>query len=379
MTRIQTVFQESEIAHVWANRGAITGHTPLVSFMNGGKGRRQSFDGDAFYSYDTVIARRIGHKGKTAYILDVASFGPTTGKHLRMIRSAMRNSDWAFEVECGKRGQSLYFTPASLRDHYLDTYRETLPVSRYQHVVARAFCHRAVYLSKAIDVCRYFGLSHKTLDREQNKIGGKLNECRAIVQEYDGKLSNRREERRDTERKNRLLDEAHAIERAIKLAEECIIRGKLPDINYYTGWGHAAFGYQDKYLESRPDLLTGIKDLRAKRDAASISDWLAGKPATPNYDWPTVLRVEKAYGSDSAPEMVTSKGARVPLSAAKHTYAFIMAHRSAGWKTNGETHEIGMYRLESVNAQGVVVGCHRVTWEEIDRFAALMGWNTPAI
>ena len=77
-------------------------------------------------------------------------------------------------------------------------------------------------------------------------------------------------------------------------------------------------------------------------------------------------------------EMVTSKGARVPLADAQRTYRFALLVRAKGWHKNGETHAIGGYQLDAVNDAGVVAGCHRVTWPEIESFAASQQWEANA-
>ena len=61
---MKTVFTSTEIAHVWVHESAPSGRSP----------GNASFDGDAFKSYATVIGRRIRSAGRTAYILDLASF-----------------------------------------------------------------------------------------------------------------------------------------------------------------------------------------------------------------------------------------------------------------------------------------------------------------
>jgi hypothetical protein len=73
-------------------------------------------------------------------------------------------------------------------------------------------------------------------------------------------------------------------------------------------------------------------------------------------------------------EMETSKGATVPLSDAKRAFAFVTAKRQTGWHANSETFSIGQFTLSAVNEQGVVAGCHRVTWDEINRFAKSQAW-----
>lgn len=107
---------------------------------------------------------------------------------------------------------------------------------------------------------------------------------------------------------------------------------------------------------------------RLAKDADEIAAWLAGSTeAPPSYHWPVMLRAEGA-------ELVTTKGARVPLADAERTFRFASALRSRGWHRNGETHIIGGCQLDAVNDAGIVAGCHRIAWGEIERFAKAMAW-----
>ena len=102
--------------------------------------------------------------------------------------------------------------------------------------------------------------------------------------------------------------------------------------------------------------------------AETIQKWLAGESVTiPHFVGGTFLRAVED-------QMQTSRGARVPLDQAKLAFRFAQSKRESGWHRNGETFKIGDYNLDSVNAQGVIAGCHRVTWAEIERFAATQGW-----
>lgn len=107
---------------------------------------------------------------------------------------------------------------------------------------------------------------------------------------------------------------------------------------------------------------------RLAKDAEEVAAWLAGSTeVSPSYHWPVMLRAEGA-------ELVTTKGARVPLADAERTFRFASALRSRGWHRNGETHTVGGYQLDAVNDAGIVAGCHRIAWPEIERFAKAMAW-----
>lgn len=303
---MKTVFRSAEIAHIWAHRGAPSGRSP----------GNLSFDGDAICSYATVIGRRITARGKTAYVLDRASFSNSTAKSQGKVWQAIPDTEKTFLVRIGQRGQSLRFTPAELAAHY-EAHAAELAAempSRYARIRAEQWQAVTAELEKAADCLAYFGLG---VARLQKKIAArKAGDSTAA--------------------------ETLKADRAKREAARIVSEKK-----------------------------------EAARIAGKVAEWLAGLPVYPASNWPTVLRVEGGQDDRGAiiQEMVTSKGARVPLEDARRTYRFAMLARAKGWHKNGETHPIGSYQLDAVNENGVVAGCHRVTWAEIERFAAAQGWN----
>lgn len=81
--------------------------------------------------------------------------------------------------------------------------------------------------------------------------------------------------------------------------------------------------------------------------------------------FPVAFRVE-------GDELVSTLGARVPLHAARVAYRFAMSKRGQVWRENGETCLVGMYRLNAINEHGIVAGCHRITWAELERLAPVL-------
>lgn len=123
----------------------------------------------------------------------------------------------------------------------------------------------------------------------------------------------------------------------------------------------------------------------AKENAEKIQQWLNGEPVSIPYTVNAVyLRAKsRAYcdhesgmfnPNEQLVEMETSKGARVPLTEAEKAFRFAQLKRATGWHRNGDTFRIGEFQLDAVNDFGVVAGCHRVAWNEIERFAKLQGW-----
>ena len=71
----------------------------------------------------------------------------------------------------------------------------------------------------------------------------------------------------------------------------------------------------------------------------------------------------------------TSKGVPLPVEAVKIAYKFALRHRENGWHRNGETFKVADWQLDNISENGVIAGCHRFSWNEIERFASLMEWN----
>jgi hypothetical protein len=101
------------------------------------------------------------------------------------------------------------------------------------------------------------------------------------------------------------------------------------------------------------------------RQQELITRWRAGHYSGCLYDVPTMLRID-------GPEVVTSRGARFPVSHAKRALAFVRKIRESGqaYVRNGHTVHLGPYPLDRIEPDGTVkAGCHVVSWEEIQRIA----------
>lgn len=72
----------------------------------------------------------------------------------------------------------------------------------------------------------------------------------------------------------------------------------------------------------------------------------------------------------------TSHGASVPLAHAVKAFRFVklMRERGTAWQRNGKTIRVGHFQIDSISANGdFVAGCHKFTWPEVERAAALAG------
>lgn len=354
---MKTVFRSKEIAHIWANRGASFGRSP----------GNLSFDGDSISSYATVIGRRIEARGKTAYVLDRASFSNSTSKSQSRVASALPQSETVFHIREGRRGQSLRFTPITLAAWY-ETRAASLAgemPSRYARIRCLQWQAVTDNLMHAREVLAFFGYGTARLDRKiaSRKAGDATAADRLLA---DRKKREQAKLARDKK------DLAEKTARNIKGATE-FVAGIRPESRVDLTQKTAALDTLPEALRARfvaavAEHNAAIDAREAKENAEKLAAWISGEAVNLPYSCPTMLRAENA-------EMVTSHGARVPLEDAARTYRFILKARAAGWHRNGDTHQIGSYHLDAVNDCGVVAGCHRVTWAEIERFAALMGWK----
>lgn len=99
--------------------------------------------------------------------------------------------------------------------------------------------------------------------------------------------------------------------------------------------------------------------LESWRQGGSVESWQL------SYADETALRIE-------GEEIVTSKGARVPLS---HAIRILPAVRSGvPYQHNGHSIHLGHYRIDSIDAEGNLrAGCHYIKRTEIERIAAQLG------
>lgn len=346
---MKTVFKSDEIAHIWANASAPYGRSP----------GNLSFDGDAIKSYATVIGRRIKDRGRVAFVLDRASFSNSTSKSQGRVWQAIPDSEKVFLVKIGTRGQSLNFTGKGIAEHYEKRANEvaTAAPSRYARIRAEQYQEATAFLEQAREALAYFGYGTARLD---SKLAArKAGEATAAdtLAEYGRKLKAAKEAKEKRERAERIARNISEVEKF--LADDRPATRWLDTLEPHRA---SAFALLPKELQERVAAKVNASN------ASLVARWLAGGAVELPHDHATLLRAD-------GEEMVTSKGARVPLSDAGRTYRFAMAFKSKGWHRNGTTHEIGGYQLDAVNEQGVVAGCHRVSWDEIERFAGAQGWS----
>lgn len=115
---------------------------------------------------------------------------------------------------------------------------------------------------------------------------------------------------------------------------------------------------------------------RRLEQAEQYEAWKQGTGSSYGFDarlFPVAFRIESREGEgEHSCELVSSLGARVPLDEAKVALRFALSHRQAGWTRNGAMHRVGHYQLDSIGRDGVKAGCHKITWDEIERLTGIL-------
>jgi hypothetical protein len=290
------------------------------------------FHGDAFYSYGTVIGRRIRYKGTEAFIVNVCRFSSTTSEHQGLLKAAIPNYDRngtplplisgnSIDKACLVRaGERVFFYAGGQ-----GTQLSPSPRDLYTFAIDQA--------SQFLD---YAERPRVDKDQWRNAADAWLSEADKIIAFYDLKVS---------------ADMAAIAKHRRNLAQDAKKRAK------------AEADQQRRDQEAQAQ--------RAKDEQRDLAKWTKGGRVNRSFfNSPVKLRIDP----DDEMQVQTSRGATVTVKEARRAFRFACKHRAAGWRHNGETFEFGGYAMDAVNTDGVVVGCHRIAWDEIERFAKTMKW-----
>lgn len=276
----------------------------------------EHFEGASYYSYSTEIARIIKHNGKTAYLLNDTSYSVTTSGHQSGIRQAIPQDAIKFTIGGCGRGDSLHdVTGAMLFDYAVNQSAECASkATRAKSNKDGLLSRQSAWLKEAREISSFFGLRRKVDEKTIERLQA-------------------------------------ASKRAHKLQ-----------------------------LKANKERQAGIE----KENAELVQSWLDGGSVRFHWNVQKVF-LRAVYGKEFCPDgngimasserlMETSRGVTVPLPDAEKAFRFAIARKVKGWHRNGEVFAVGSYQLDAVNEQGVVAGCHRIEWQEIERFAKQQGW-----
>ena len=302
----------SELTHLWAQNNN----------ANKRAGNLYCEDGKLIF-YSTCLGRFLKHKGKDYVLINTETYSSRTGKHNGNKWRALQGHDIPkFYVGGLRRGTMLDFNNPRLECYKwaMDQAAERLQKSVKARTNKAYLLEQAQHwMGEAQRTSDFFGLK-KTIDRKAlDKIVADKDKA---AKEYAEQI-NRAEIRRAELEYERIKEATADLER---------------------------------WMRNDPDIQGGGYYFR---------------------DLPVRLRVETlpddGHG-ESGKQVVTSIGARIPYADGKRTFEFYIKVHDRGWRSNGETFQIGAYQLNAANAQGIVAGCHRISHEEIMRFAKQEGW-----
>jgi len=300
-----------EVAHAWANQT----HEAM-------KGCNVFFEGDTIYSYGGhfPIAR---HDGKGNVLFTAQDYSVSTSKHKSIVRRACNHLrvftvPYVGRIESTRHSSNLDFYQKQIAEQYGKAGRAH-KYGREHLSAAESFAREAIDYANTY----YF-------DEQQTRL--------AAIKRIEGLEISSAERQHIIDKAERweAETEAREAERARK-AEE---RNREAVEEWKAG--------------TRREMPHGVRKVYLRKCTSG------GNPAQPR----------------AGAKVQTSWGARVPLDDARLLYRFTRPLRSIGWTSeSGESFDVGGFPLNRVNEHGLVVGCHRITWDEVDRLAQSEGWE----
>lgn len=369
MARERKYIPDNEIHHLWAHRAKPEGTTRPAALMSGGFGSRQSFRGDVFYSYSTGIAKIGKHKKVDYVIYNVTNFGPTTSKHLQGCRDATCHFDRKFSVELG-RGNDMDLTPRELVSYYRTKGEEkSKETHKQKRMMFGIWADARRWYIQAVDCAKFFGLPYKALEKkvqwciaQQATYVEAMEKWEAGAQDRDAK---RQQAYRDRQKR---WDDAQKAGNRIRVLK--FISDPKDESDAVPYHGYVPDDLTEQYLAA----CKVREEWKLEQKKELLEDWMMGgrDDTWELRDLPVSLR---ATGAGFMMVIETSHGAVIPYEDGKQAFRFIQRHKGKAWRRNGEQCQVGHYQIDSITEDGsIVAGCHRISHEEIVRFATQEGW-----
>lgn len=312
---MKTVFSNSEVPHVWATQKQEEGRNATRSIF---------FRGPVIYSYgqhwpmgNIIKAPIVGTGG--VVLLNSRTYGPTTSGHQQAVNYAVNHMERVFAP----------YVMNTRNDHFANLEYWTNKFKSILKDLANPRKRPATKDSLRFDLRRIAA----SFDAYSNAVG--FDAKKRVTSNHD-----------ETIRKEFLLYLSVAVGTTTNEDFEKALKTKA-------------------IAEKRRKTLA--EKANAKKWSEYVAGWLKGEVSTwqvsGNYSFPTYLRL-----SEEGDKVETSKGATVPVKAAKVLFDRIRAGRDVvGFK-------VGDYTVISIN--GVLkVGCHEIERAEIERFAKSQGWD----
>ena len=361
----KTVYPDAEVPHLWAHQS-----------QEHAKGKGHvSFRGPVFYSYSTAIGRICEHKGQEYALLNTRSFSATTSKHQSMARHAVSHMP-AFSGDWGGYGGSMDIKPKDIVAYYkAEAEAMAKETSRYKHKMFSILVGAAQMYDRAKDAAEFFGFGFKKLEQAGDALIVQAKEYKEAhdkhVADSDSRRAARNEARRKKWEKYEQDRKAAALEKFNDFMDDFTV-------------DHVPSRHQvpEDQLDAFDAQIAKRTEWAKEQKALDIEAWKRGEDMKSYlYDVPVMLRVVAGSNDHSGASAVinkfaieTSHGVRIPYEDGKRCFQFYIKIREKGWHRNGESFKVGNYQLDACNENGIVAGCHRISHEEVMRFATQEGW-----
>jgi hypothetical protein len=316
--RIKRVFQNAkECIHVWAQLSQDEGRSSNVTFRPSSTALEI---GDALYSYNTCIAAfRDTPNGQKVVFLDYYSHSSCTSAHQSAALHSVTQPVYTYD-----------YIPHWVRDDVRvlsgrrGSYRDNSPYTVKPESIWQQY--KEIFDALVATV-------------EQRRFSRTACERLNMAREYEAK--------------------ANRIKRFFNL-------DNLPDIELVITpqmQEYVDLAEQKKAEKEKREKEKIQRDI--ERTAIDREKWLTGHcnyfPHA--YQFPIALRL-----SPSDPERVeTSRGAFVPVKVCERLYKSFKARQMP------DDVRVGNYTLNDVSEQGITIGCHQISANELERFAAVIG------
>lgn len=324
MARIKRVFgNASEVIHLWAQQCQDEAHSSNVSFKTSKRyGEDGSDIGDVLYSYSTPIAAFRESALPTAdnpeakqrvVFLNSYSYSHTTSGHQHDVYSAVTQQIFDYDNIPKWVSQDVPYI-CGRRSSYLDAPDRVEPSRIWQQ-------YHDIYVALLETAClRKFS---RTSDDRKNMAFSFASKANSIKEYF-------------------ALSDADCPILSFEITDE---------------------------LQAALDAANAKKAEKERRDFERTKkerlDWLQGighhYPSA--HTFPIVLRLSPS----DAERVETSRGAFVPLKVCERLYRAFKARQMP------DDLRVGNYTLNEVTEQGLTIGCHKISAQELDRFAKVIG------
>lgn len=354
MARLKQVFRDAdEVAHVWAQQTQNFGRTSTHNVY---------FRGRTIYSYGEhfPLASFLDTPKGRVILINSRTYSTSTSRHQSSARSAVWHSSMdMFRIPLDERDRH-GISPADFHNYVHRVLMAEKPEEGY---------YADIYTKRVQD-------DHDYLRKHWEKI----------IADSLERAANKR-----VKPENREAAANHAKAMVENMRRWCVLWDldwKLPNLDDQEEFfadikrraEEEAERIEAERLERQRKELEALEE-RRKRDAEEWQLWREGKRRDCPGSWAIGGDKITVYHGEEGDEVVTSRGASVPLDHALRAWPIIlMAYKlgRAGKPKGDQGFRMGYYTLDSIAKDGTLeIGCHRIPKGEVLRVARLLGLETP--